>query len=136
MILCNFISLRAFSVYMENPLRFEISLRSIRTEVSFILPEVMWTLILKLPYTEVKFHPEVKSQTGLSSLQVSCKRALTFHSSLICRFHQSRKTCRWLDEQFRTFHPSLHESVTKDRGRLNGEELRFMMSYLESKVFW
>ena len=31
---------------------------------------------MKLPYTEVKFYPEVKSQTGLSSLRVSCKRAL------------------------------------------------------------
>ena len=30
---------------------------------------------MKLPYTEVKFYPEVKSQTGLSSLRVSCKRA-------------------------------------------------------------
>ena len=36
----------------------------------------MWTLIMKLPYTEVKFYPEVKSQTGLSSLRVSRKRAL------------------------------------------------------------
>ena len=25
----------------------------------------MWTLIMKLPYTEVKFFPEVKSQTGV-----------------------------------------------------------------------
>ena len=32
-------------------------------------------LIMKLPHTEVKFYPEVKSQTGLSSLRVSCKRA-------------------------------------------------------------
>ena len=32
--------------------------------------------MMKLPYTEVKFYPEVKSQTGLSSLRVSCKRAL------------------------------------------------------------
>ena len=32
---------------------------------------------MKLPYTEVKFYPEVKSQTGLSSLRVSCKRALS-----------------------------------------------------------
>ena len=31
---------------------------------------------MKLPHTEVKFYPEVKSQTGLSSLRVSCKRAL------------------------------------------------------------
>ena len=30
---------------------------------------------MKLPHTEVKFYPEVKSQTGLSSLRVSCKRA-------------------------------------------------------------
>ena len=36
----------------------------------------MWTLIMKLPHTEVKFYPEVKSQTGLSSLRISCKRAL------------------------------------------------------------
>ena len=48
----------------------------IRTEVSFTTPEVMWTLIMKLPHTEVKIYPEVKSQTGLSSLRASCKRAL------------------------------------------------------------
>ena len=30
---------------------------------------------MKLPYTKVKFYPEVKSQTGLSSLWVSCKVA-------------------------------------------------------------
>ena len=33
---------------------------------------------MKLPHTEVKFYPEVKSQTGLSSLRVSCKRGLIF----------------------------------------------------------
>ena len=71
MILHNFISLRAFTVYMENSLRFEIC-----TEVSFTTSEVMWTLIMKLPHTEVKFYPEVKSQTGLSSFRVSFKRAL------------------------------------------------------------
>ena len=31
---------------------------------------------MKLPHTKVKFYPEVKSQTGLSSLRVPCKRAL------------------------------------------------------------
>ena len=31
---------------------------------------------MKLPHTKVKFYPEVKSQTGLCSLRVSCKRAL------------------------------------------------------------
>ena len=103
MILRNFTSLRAFTVYMENSLRFEISLRSnlsprhfrrwgpwcphkkkkidrseICTEVSFTPPEVMWMLIMKLPYIEVKFYPKVKSQTGLSSRRVSCKRALSY----------------------------------------------------------
>ena len=32
---------------------------------------------MKLPYTKVKFLPKVKSQTGLTSPRVSCKRALT-----------------------------------------------------------
>ena len=31
---------------------------------------------MNLPYTEVKFYPEVKSRTGLSSRRVSRKRAL------------------------------------------------------------
>ena len=31
---------------------------------------------MKLPHTEVKFYPEVKSEAGLSSLRLSCKRAL------------------------------------------------------------
>ena len=35
------------------------------TEVSFTMPEVMWTVIMKLPHTKVKFYPEVKSQTSL-----------------------------------------------------------------------
>ena len=79
MILRNCISLRAFTVYMENcGLKFhfgEFDRSEICTEVSFSPPEVMQTLIMKLPHTEVKFYPEVKSQTGLSSLRVSCKRA-------------------------------------------------------------
>ena len=48
--------------------------------LSFTLPEVIWTLIMKPPYTEVKLYPEVKSQTGLSSLPISCKRALNLMS--------------------------------------------------------
>ena len=83
MILRNFISLRAFTAYMENSLRFEIY-----TEVSFITPEAMWTLIMKLPHTEVKCYPEVKSQTELSLLRVSCKRALR----IVChKKHASRE---------------------------------------------
>ena len=81
MILRNFISLRVFTVYMENPMRFDRS--EICTEVSFTSPELMWTQIMKLPCTEVKFYPEVKSQTGLSSLQVSCKCALSGSPSII-----------------------------------------------------
>ena len=81
MVLRNFITMWAFTVYIKNSLWFEISLWSIWpteicTKVSLTPPEVMWTLIMKLPHTEVKFYPELKSQTGLSSLQVSCKRAL------------------------------------------------------------
>ena len=78
MILCNFISLQAFTISMENLLRFEIWKL---TEVKFA-PKCVWLrlnsrepLIVKLPYIEVKFYPEVNSQTGLSSLRVSCKRA-------------------------------------------------------------
>ena len=59
----------------------QIDQTEIRTEVSFTSPELTWTLILELPYIEVKFYPEVKYQTGLSSLRVS--RKLTFrHNSL------------------------------------------------------
>ena len=47
---------------------------------SFTPPEVMRTLIMKLTHTEMKFYPEGKSQTGLSSLRVSCKRALSYSS--------------------------------------------------------
>ena len=38
---------------------------------------------MKLPHTEVKFYPEVKSQTRLSSLRVSCKRALIDFASRV-----------------------------------------------------
>ena len=76
-----FISLRAFIVSIKNSLRFEIS--EVCTEVSFTPSEVMWTLMMKLPHTKVKFYPKVKSQTGLSSLRVSCKRAFRFVSMLI-----------------------------------------------------
>ena len=38
---------------------------------------------MKLPHTEVKFHPKVKSQTGLSSLRVSCKHALSLLNHIV-----------------------------------------------------
>ena len=58
------------------------------TEVSFTTPDVMWTLIMKLPHTKVKFYPEMKSQTGLSSLRVSCERALRNILNLLCQVTQ------------------------------------------------
>ena len=51
----------------------------------------MWTLIMKLPYNEVKSFPEVKSQTGLCSLRVSWKRALKKTSlTLFKKFPQAK----------------------------------------------
>ena len=43
-------------------------------------------LAMKLPHTEVRFYPGIKSQTGLSSLRVSCKRALFFR---MCVFSEN-----------------------------------------------
>ena len=57
----------------------QIDQSEICTEVNFTSPKLVWTLIIKLPYTEVKFYPEVKSQASLSSLRVSCKRAQNAH---------------------------------------------------------
>ena len=59
---------------------------------------------MKLPHTEVKFYPEVKSQTGLSSLRVSCKRALKLffqdrHVSLIQYYFIIRYYLRDLREK-------------------------------------
>ena len=65
---------RTLTVYMENPLQVEISLRG--QFDGFTPPKVRCMMVLRLPHTEVKFYPEVKSQTGLSSLRISCKRAL------------------------------------------------------------
>ena len=72
--LCNFISLRAFTVYVGCSLQSEISLRSnnqneILTKAISILSEFIRALIMRLLYTKVK------SETDLSSLWVSCKCA-------------------------------------------------------------
>ena len=67
MILRSFISLRAFTVHSENSLRFGPKWNLDRSEFHFA-----WTHVNannEVTYTEVK------SQTGLSSLRVSCKRA-------------------------------------------------------------
>ena len=56
----------------------------------FTMLKVMWTLIMKLPLTEVKFYTKGKSQTGLTSLQVSCKCAFMCisdiqYTNIVCR---------------------------------------------------
>ena len=63
-----------YTVYMENSLRFVKFAPC--TKVSFTLPELLWALMIELPYTWVKFCPGVKPLAGLSSLRVLCKRAL------------------------------------------------------------
>ena len=86
------------------------------TEVSFTPPEVMWTLIMKLPHTEVK------SQTGLSSLRVSCKCALNddflitqvLVHSYICRFCNITFCIYCLLRSIKSFHILLkHNSFLK-----------------------
>ena len=98
MILRNFISLRAFTVYMENSLRFEILHRSHVNADNEVTSH------------RSEFYPEVKSQTGLSSLQISYKRALkekisnvikkinkllvTFHVSFVIKnMNLAKKRC-------------------------------------------
>ena len=73
----------------------QIDQSEISTEVSLTTPEVMWTLIMKLSYTEVNFYPEVKSQTGLSSLRVSCERALNVCGLLSCYYSGRILICRY-----------------------------------------
>ena len=124
MILRNFISLPAFTFYMENSVRFEIDRNcqidrgEICTEVSFTSPEVMWTLIIKLPLTEVKFYPKVKSQTGLSSLRVSSKCA----HSLANRWNHLPLAS--LDE------------MSDQKERMNGNAQNFCVSSSSSRAFY
>ena len=61
---------------------------------------------MKLFHTEVKFYPEVKSQIGLSSLRVSCKRALREDIDAFIRMHKLidlqnkiNKELKWLQSQ-------------------------------------
>ena len=54
----------------------QIDQSKICTEVSLTSADLMWTLVMKLAYIEVKFYLEVESQTGLNLLRVLCKCAL------------------------------------------------------------
>ena len=87
MILHDFISLWAFTVYMENSLWFEISLWSIWLKWNLHQSEFHYGQIHVNADNEVTSHwseilPKVKSQTGSSSLRVSCKCALTLSIQL------------------------------------------------------
>ena len=53
--------------------------------LSFTLLEVMWTLIMKLPHTEVKFYPEVKCWSSCSSSLVSLEVFSQHKSCWSCR---------------------------------------------------
>ena len=46
---------------------------------------------------------------------------LDFIHYQFCTLHRSPKTCIWLAERFRTFHPSLNESVT-EKGKCSQEK--------------
>ena len=60
-----------------------------------------WFLQLR-PRKFWNIHIQISQQTD------QCR---TFYPSPISAFHRFRKSCTWLDEQFRTFHPPLHESI-------------------------
>ena len=64
-----------------------------------VSPELIWTLIMKLPHTEVKVYFKVKSQTGLS-LRVSCKRALVNVQSLSDKNKSCRSPCSFPTPKF------------------------------------
>ena len=83
------ITIVAFTVYMENSLWFEILLWSNwpkwnlhRWEFHFAWTHVNADNEVALHRSEIA--PRGKSQTGLSSLRVSCKRALTYARNMTC----------------------------------------------------
>ena len=55
------------------------------------------------------------ANSGVSIIKLRDKSANFVHfiHHEFCIFHRSPKFCTWLAEQFPTFHPSLHESVTQ-----------------------
>ena len=75
----------------------------------------MWasplTQSLLLQLRQHKFW-SIHIQISINFKKFIFNRFRIFHASPICAFRRSWKTCTWLDEQFRTFHQSLHESIT------------------------
>ena len=82
MILCNFNSLQAFTVHKENSLRCEYLLRSNWENWNLHRSEFPLARNYVNPDHEITLHQseillQSESQTGLSSLRVTCKRSLT-----------------------------------------------------------
>ena len=68
MILRNFISLRAYTIYMENPLRFEISLQSIWPKWNFHRSEFHYAQSHVNPDNEFTSHrSEISNRSDLTS---------------------------------------------------------------------
>ena len=65
--------------------------------------------------------------------KIMFKQFLIFHPSPVCTFHRSRKTCTWLDQQFRTFQRSLHESVAL---RCKSINFVLMVKPMLMSLFW
>ena len=91
MILRNFILLRAFTVYMENSLQFEISLRSIWPKWNLHQSEFHYARSYVNADNEFASH-KLKFQTGLSSLRVSCKRALSWKYSIMMDYGKTKNS--------------------------------------------
>ena len=91
-ILSNFILLWTFTVYMENSLRFEISLRSNlhRSEYHFAWRHVNAENEAALHRSEIL--PQKKFQTGLSLVCVSCKHVWLREKGI--KFSPSKKLLR------------------------------------------
>ena len=52
---------------------------------------------------------QIQFSTNFKKIHI---QPISYISSITILYIRSRKSCTWLDEQFRTFHPSLYESIT------------------------
>lgn len=76
-------------VYMENSLGLKFYFghydqSEIQNGVKVTLPKLMWTLPKNRQWIETSFATKVEFQTALSSLQVSCRRALRVFQLCSC----------------------------------------------------
>ena len=66
-----------------------------------------WVFIFKL-----RNKPTTQTTKSCCYLDNFAVNFVHFIHQQFCTIHRSQKTCAWLAEHFRTFHLSLHESVT------------------------